>query len=231
MRTQVAESSSSWGTIELERSVVTGNRAHNDSDPLRANYGGGIYLAGGSFEAVESVISDNVAGRRGGGINGGRTRIYLERTTISGNEALNTTGVDGVGGAMWLDRVDLDILNSTISNNVAESAAGGIFSSDRNAFPDSVLDHRGESKSFERRRRGHADGPSTRRTVSASARFSRGRSLPGTPPPESRPTVPSILPSSRWVSTSTVTVRAGWITRRTVHPSIPTWRRSPRTVG
>lgn len=120
--------SNDWGGIELERSVVTGNRAHNDSDPLRAKFGGGVYIAGGSFKAVDSDISDNVAERRGGGIYAGRTQIILERTTISGNRALNTTGVDGVGGAMWLDRVDLDILNSTISNNVAEGAAGGIFS-------------------------------------------------------------------------------------------------------
>lgn len=126
--------SNHWGSIELVNSAVTGNSARNDDHPLRAKFGGGLYIAGGSFKAVDSVISDNVAERRGGAIYAGQTKIFLERTTISGNVALNTTGTDGIGGAMWLDRVTLDILNSTISRNSAEAFGGGIYSERETKF-------------------------------------------------------------------------------------------------
>lgn len=126
--------SNHWGSIELVNSAVTGNSARNDDDPWRAKFGGGLYIAGGSFKAVDSVISDNVAERRGGAIYAGQTKIFLERTTISGNVALDTTGGDGVGGAMWLDRVTLDILNSTISRNSAEAYGGGIYSERETRF-------------------------------------------------------------------------------------------------
>jgi predicted outer membrane repeat protein len=120
--------SNHWGIVELYGSTVTGNLAHNDEDPRRAKSGAGVYIAGGSFTAVDSVISDNVAERRGGAIYGGQTKIFLERTTISGNTALNTTGDDGIGGAMVLDRTYLDMLNCTVSGNVAENYGGGIVS-------------------------------------------------------------------------------------------------------
>ncbi len=119
---------SHWGTLELAHSSVTGNRAKDDDDPLRAKFGGGISLAGGSFRAFDSVISNNVAERRGGAIYAGQAEIFLERTTISDNVALDTTGGDGIGGAMVLDRVTLDVLNSTISSNFAEAYGGGIVS-------------------------------------------------------------------------------------------------------
>ena len=89
--------------------------------------GGGIAaLCGGTFNRISgSTISDNVAGRWGGGLilNDGNT--VIENSTISGNQA-NFPDAGLAGGGIFVGGAFPDILVrfSTIANNGAVGAGG-----------------------------------------------------------------------------------------------------------
>jgi hypothetical protein len=57
--------------------------------------------------------------------------VLLERTTVSGNTALDVVGAynyrDGNGGGIWAIQSQLHLFNSTISGNTAASQGGGVF--------------------------------------------------------------------------------------------------------
>ena len=91
------------------------------------NPGGGITNFGTSLTIDHSVISENTATGNGGGVatDGGVLRIT--NSTIFGNNA----GGDGGGlfindSSTVLDRPDVELVNVTISTNVAEVNGGGI---------------------------------------------------------------------------------------------------------
>jgi predicted outer membrane repeat protein len=71
-----------------------------------------------------STFSGNTAGRSGGAISADEgTRLEVSNSTFSGNIATN--GVDGDGGAIWVQDSTATITNSTFSGNTADTDSGG----------------------------------------------------------------------------------------------------------
>jgi len=101
--------------LTIKSSTITGNAAVS---------GGGIYsfdndieLSPGSISVIDSVISNNIATKSGGGILGGR--IVVTNSTISGN----TASVSG-GGIIAKRGGSTEVDNSVISGNTAASGGG-----------------------------------------------------------------------------------------------------------
>jgi hypothetical protein len=117
-----------FGVLTLRRSVVTNNVA-----VIGAEAGGGIHNEGfysdGIVNVLESTISANRAGSRGGGISNGATLTIVD-STISGNTALNGIG-GGIAnlhaGGNFVAR--LTAVNSTISGNQSGTQGGGLSAS------------------------------------------------------------------------------------------------------
>ena len=109
-------------TAELKDCTITGN-ATLDSD----DRGGGIANEG-TLSLNNCVVSDNSAGE-GGGIytNYGVTTIVDSTiTNNSANEVIVSTGVGVGGGVSHRGSGPLEIDNTTISDNSANSAGGGV---------------------------------------------------------------------------------------------------------
>jgi hypothetical protein len=102
------------GKLILERSTLAGGTA--------TNQGGGLYVEALTEDSTISLstISGNF-GSSGGGIFSPSlgAALTIESSTISGN----TSGY--LGGGIEFDRGNLQIINSTISGNHADSATGG----------------------------------------------------------------------------------------------------------
>jgi hypothetical protein len=81
--------------------------------------GGGIYNFGGDINIISSTISTNSANLEGGGIWNLGT-LNITNSTISGNSA------DNQGGGIYNDAATVNITNSTISNNSVNSTGSGI---------------------------------------------------------------------------------------------------------
>jgi len=127
------------GNAEVIRTVVSDNKTFNENSRDTGYWGGGISFGGGNLFIVDSEISNNFAGRAGGGIYAHGADVLLERTTVSGNMADNAWDFDlyddGTGGGIWADRSELHLFNSTISGNTATKSAGGIFLMDGAFYP------------------------------------------------------------------------------------------------
>ena len=115
-----------YASVVVERSIISFNLAGRD--------GGGISVEDSAELIVrETTVSGNTADRNGGGIsNTGEDYYYdyyggtieaastrIERSTISGNQAIDGGGVFHTGGY-------LDIIASTIARNAASGDGGGI---------------------------------------------------------------------------------------------------------
>jgi CSLREA domain-containing protein len=101
------------GILTLTDSVVSGNTASVD--------GGGIADIGGPTLILRSTISNNTAmGCCGGGIlHSGPAKMTIDMSTIADNTS-------AIGGGIFNNYLELDIINSTIAGNSATSEAGGI---------------------------------------------------------------------------------------------------------
>jgi len=102
-------------------STVSGNNAKYDTHNATASAGGGLYAA--SIVTIQSSVVDNNRAGLGAGIeihaNGGSATVgHLVNSTISGNAAAN-----GGGGVATNAIIEID--NSTIAFNSAQSASGG----------------------------------------------------------------------------------------------------------
>lgn len=105
------------GSLTITDSQVIYNSA--------ANSGGGINLEHGAHLSVsDSIIAANEAGRHGGGIfkDGGADRhpTSLSNVTFFDNKAAWS------GGAVFIFRTPLSILNSQFNNNYAQEYGGGL---------------------------------------------------------------------------------------------------------
>lgn len=103
------------GSLTLEDSLVTGNEAAN---------GGGIAMINGEYQTFRrSTISGNTATGDGGGMLINQypfgTRSF-ENLTIAGNTADR-------GGGAFIGSSGVNLRNSTLTENTASTAGGGIF--------------------------------------------------------------------------------------------------------
>jgi CSLREA domain-containing protein len=149
----------SGAEVRIEDSVITGNEAGTSltvgvGSARIPDSGGGVYayLNGGpSTDPAHLIIagteiSENTAGRHGGGLavctkrdfaTSTTARVSVYNTTISGNQAGHTTDANygGTGGGAHLaifpdepeEALDAHFQNVTITNNVADTG-GGIWS-------------------------------------------------------------------------------------------------------
>jgi hypothetical protein len=113
------------GSLLLDRSTISGNRAGND--------GGGVSVnSGGDVEVSASTINANVAGSAENGGDGagiyapGGGSTTLSNSTISGNRGL---GPSGDGGAIYATAggATVDIIHSTIAFNETSFDGGGLY--------------------------------------------------------------------------------------------------------
>jgi uncharacterized repeat protein (TIGR01451 family) len=130
---------SNGGTLTIISSTVTANRANdrgggifnerpltviastisnNDADLSGGNRGGGGIFSKFAVTLTNSTISGNDS-RDSGGISISGT-LTMRNTTVSGNTALSAGGIRITGTATS------NIVNSTISGNLANGGAGGI---------------------------------------------------------------------------------------------------------
>jgi Secretion system C-terminal sorting domain len=141
------------GTLNLDNITITGSKADwgggvyteddttiptttfnncNISSCTAVNWGGGVYGYNSTFNINNSTISSNEANDGGGGIS-------IEDGTCSINNCHiydNTTGDDGSGGGVsnqgYATGATMNITNSLIEGNTANSMGGGIYHNGRN---------------------------------------------------------------------------------------------------
>jgi hypothetical protein len=112
------------GDLKIAKSTISQNITYEE--------GGGIYnTSPGVVNIVDSTISGNEADEEGGGIsndNGSITTIV--NSTISGNAALS----EGGGGGIYNCSGQVDIVNTTISQNQGSIFGGGILDNNSSQF-------------------------------------------------------------------------------------------------
>ena len=121
------------GASSIARTTISGNEA-------TANDGGGLYVTGvrdgEPLTISQTTISGNSSAEDGGGVMiGGGGPVYdavlFSNSTVSGN----TTAVSGAGVSLQADEDDglflgegsLELANSTIADNAADTRGGGIY--------------------------------------------------------------------------------------------------------
>jgi CSLREA domain-containing protein len=120
----------SGASLTLTRSTVAGNHVGvAGQSTLDDNGGGGIYVSGGSFMAVNSTISDNQAhvpvtflDNGGGGVFTKDASAALLNVTIAGNDTSTNTTMDA-GGALYRDGGSVRARNTLIAANTADVSA------------------------------------------------------------------------------------------------------------
>ena len=117
--------------ISLSKVMVTGNDVSTAGTLPTANpgNGGGLHITADATVDIDlSTFTMNAAGNEGGGLwNSATGDIELSRSTVDGNSAPMGGGIfqdGGAGGAVGT--ANFAILDSTISNNTATLAGGGV---------------------------------------------------------------------------------------------------------
>jgi predicted outer membrane repeat protein len=106
-------------SASLSRVIIFGNHATGGD-------GGGIAYSGvGTLSLTDLTVESNVAANGGGGlaVGGGSPSATVDRSTFSGNNAQG--GADG-GGAIRFTGSTLDVVNSTLTGNLAAGYGGGV---------------------------------------------------------------------------------------------------------
>ncbi len=109
----------STGTLEINQSMLSGNRADYS--------GGAIYTQSGNLTVSKSTLSGNSSGIGGGAIStatygSGGGLISVSQSTLSGNLV---TGSSGLGGGAIFNGGNLFVSQSTITGNQAPGSVGG----------------------------------------------------------------------------------------------------------
>ncbi|MCT7994999.1 DUF4347 domain-containing protein [Laspinema olomoucense] len=93
--------------------------------------GGGLRLGNGAVRISNTTFANNLAESQGGGLwVGERTNLDLVNTTFSENRAQLANTTQGLGGGLAInirDGYTVNVLNSTIANNVAGFQGGGFW--------------------------------------------------------------------------------------------------------
>ena len=118
-------------TIIVENNTIINNRVIQNS--IGSSNGGGlVFSRGGKAELYNTTFANNVAeGGQGGGlfVSENVFEATISNSTFSGNRATSTVDGDrGWGGGLTLNKsTDIDIINTTVANNYAESQGGGFW--------------------------------------------------------------------------------------------------------
>jgi len=107
-----------YGATTLTDSTLSHNFAHDG--------GGGINISSqfnhpATTTLTRTAVTHNTANGSGGGIH--KTSVFSSTTLTDSTVSYNST-LDGEGGGFWIYGGNLDIANSTISNNSAEGERG-----------------------------------------------------------------------------------------------------------
>ena len=100
------------------RLVATGQPTTGPENAPFVSLGGGIFNYAGTINLDNSNIKNNNA-TNGGGIWSG-TNVYLTKATIEGNKATNGAGIFNANKSI------ANLLNTTVTRNIAEQNGGGI---------------------------------------------------------------------------------------------------------
>jgi hypothetical protein len=115
--------------VVLEDSQVVNNQVITSSNGNA--FGGGLRLGNGQVQVRNTTIANNSAEVQGGGLwIGERTNLDIVNSTFSGNRAELANTPDGLGGGIVInirDGYQVNVLNSTIANNVAGFQGGGFW--------------------------------------------------------------------------------------------------------
>ena len=128
-----------------------------------ANFGGGIYLAGGLLTLENCTVSGSRAPGSGGGLFlDSNTTTVVRSSTVSGNDATGGEGGGifasvgaslavenstiagnraGLGGGIGIENGTLVIRNSTVSGNSAVGEGGGVFSLNADLSPSTTVEN------------------------------------------------------------------------------------------
>ncbi|MCT7956289.1 DUF4347 domain-containing protein, partial [Laspinema palackyanum] len=115
--------------VVIEESKILNNQVITSSngDAL----GGGLRLGNGAVRISNTSFTNNLAESQGGGLwVGERTNLDLVNTTFSDNRAQLANTRQGLGGGIAInirDGYTVNVLNSTIANNVAGFQGGGFW--------------------------------------------------------------------------------------------------------
>ena len=108
---------------------ATGCSIENNSSGVN---GGAVYIAGGSdtvvCELTDTTLRNNTASANGGAVCiAAASTFKAERCTFSQNHADSRDDKKGIGGAVYVEAADVDIIDCTVSENTAGRYAGGLF--------------------------------------------------------------------------------------------------------
>ena len=120
-------------SLSLSDVIMDANNAGVDPAVAAPGNGGAIHVSGpdaGSVDISRSMFRMNTAAREGGALwNQAGTTMSISASTVSMNSAAGAAAHDG-GGGLFNNRGNLLLVDSTISSNAANGAAGsggGIF--------------------------------------------------------------------------------------------------------
>ena len=122
-----------FGNTIIDLTEVINNTADTYS-------GGGIQNSSGNMTITRSTISDNTAQQSGGGVDNldamdiAQSSIYLNQVVGIVTGGVVTTGGAG-GGIANVSAGSLDLVNTTVSQNYAELAGGGIYNHKNQSRP------------------------------------------------------------------------------------------------
>jgi hypothetical protein len=100
------------GILSVIRTTINNN---NSDRPDGIDAGGGIFNSDGRLTISDSIITNNISGRLGGGVfsQGFSSEVSISNSVISNNSASSGGGGIFYGGGNW----ELSIVNTEISNN------------------------------------------------------------------------------------------------------------------
>ena len=172
--------SNAAASVTLIGSTVSGNTISTTG--MSATLGGGI-SALGSFSATDSTVSGNQINTfngLGGGVFAARG-FTITRSTLSGNSAGFTTGQ---GGALYNDVGNVgtrEIVNSTISGNMAVAFAGGVLTQDATTVTNSTFADNSSSGTGRDLTHVNAGTVTVKNTILASTDACSGMIVPAMP--------------------------------------------------